>query len=125
MEENDLLRSRIRTDVEDYKDKEDHFKRFPNAVILSDQARQRLTKTGLIVGPISKNTNSRDRILGEGYELQVHKLEELHPYKQARLQAQIARTPQAIFLGRTTWGGLGKKVKERSLCMYNLDNDLQ
>lgn len=111
-----ILDERVKTCIGNYRDKNG---KSPNAVILSDEARNALFNAGLLNIPLSfSSLQSRDTLTGKEFQLGVYNIDELPKKKRSVIEKRLSETPGTIYMGRTNWRGLGNKIRSSSLEAY-------
>ena len=110
-----LLESRIETCRVNYKADKN---KFPNAVILSKEARAVLFNAGLIN---TQSVKGRDTLNGGDLQLNIYNLYELPEGKNLEVKEKLSSSPGTFYMGRTNWLG---KIKKRSLKGYEFKYSL-
>ncbi|OGJ20180.1 hypothetical protein A3K73_02220 [Candidatus Pacearchaeota archaeon RBG_13_36_9] len=113
----DEFEEKIETCMHSYK--KDHGK-LPSLAILSGNAKSTLSLAGLLEIPsFISSIHVRDAVVGKNFRLDVYDVDELSAVRRLEVKKIFSWKPGTLYLGRTTWWGLGNKVREESLEWYN------
>lgn len=111
-----VLRSRTETYRGNYRENSRNYK-FPNAVILSKEAKEILLFAGLLRSASLSGYPGRDTLLNGDSQLKVYNIDELPEEKRLSIEKMFSDNPGTLYMGRASWLG---NIKENSLEWYDL-----